>query len=148
MFSYIRLKDMSLFKCQFWTTLQSTLFSLQAQNICWWRSAGHVWFPGTMSEIKVSCVFAQSVTDVQAGTFWINYNAYLIWIIHWKKKIIYELIYSFWHFFSPVTDTHTFTFSHLADTFIQSDLQMRTIEAMKTNKRATTYKCYDKSRLA
>ncbi len=28
------------------------------------------------------------------------------------------------------------TFSHLADAFIQSDLQMRTIEAIKTNKRA------------
>ncbi len=31
---------------------------------------------------------------------------------------------------------YTFTFSHLADAFIQSDLQMRTIEAIKTNKRA------------
>ncbi len=39
-------------------------------------------------------------------------------------------------------------FSHLADAFIQSDLQMRTIEAIKTNKRATTCKCYYKSRLA
>ncbi len=28
----------------------------------------------------------------------------------------------------------TFTFSYLADAFIQSDLQMRTIEAIKTNK--------------
>ncbi len=37
----------------------------------------------------------------------------------------------------------TFTFSYLADTFIRSDLQMRTIEAIKTNKRATTCKCYD-----
>ncbi len=36
-------------------------------------------------------------------------------------------------------------FSHLADAFIQSDLQMRTIEAIKTNKRATTCKCYDQS---
>ncbi len=42
----------------------------------------------------------------------------------------------------------TFTFSHLADAFIQSDLQMRTLEAIKTNKRATTCKCYDKSWLA
>ncbi len=40
------------------------------------------------------------------------------------------------------------SFSHLADAFIQSDLQMRTMEAIKTNKRATTCKCYDKSRLA
>ncbi len=35
-----------------------------------------------------------------------------------------------------------FTFSHLADAFIQSDLQMRTIEAIKTNKRAIICKCY------
>ncbi len=27
----------------------------------------------------------------------------------------------------------TFTFSHLADAFIQSDLQMKTIEAIKIN---------------
>ncbi len=32
---------------------------------------------------------------------------------------------------------------HLADAFIQSDLQMRTIEAIKANKRATTCKRYD-----
>ncbi len=43
--------------------------------------------------------------------------------------------------------TNIFTFSHLADAFIQRDLQMRTMEAIKTNKRATTCKCYDKSRL-
>ncbi len=42
----------------------------------------------------------------------------------------------------------TFTFSHLADAFIQSDLQMTIIEAVKTNKRATTCKRYDKSQLA
>ncbi len=36
----------------------------------------------------------------------------------------------------------TFTFSHLADAFIQRDLQMRTIEAIKTNKRATTCKLF------
>ncbi len=37
----------------------------------------------------------------------------------------------------------TFTFSNLADAFIQSDLQMRTIEAIKPNKRAikSTYYC-------
>ncbi len=39
-------------------------------------------------------------------------------------------------------------FSHLADAFVQSDLQMMAIEAIKTNKRATTCKCYDKSWLA
>ncbi len=42
---------------------------------------------------------------------------------------------------------HYITFSHLADASIQSDLQMRTIEAIKTNKRATTCKCCDKSLL-
>ncbi len=42
----------------------------------------------------------------------------------------------------------TFTFNHLADAFIQNDLQMRTIEVIKTNKRATTCQCYDKCRLA
>ncbi len=42
----------------------------------------------------------------------------------------------------------TFTLNHLADAFIQSDLQMRTIEAIKTNKKATTRKFYNKSRLA
>ncbi len=39
-------------------------------------------------------------------------------------------------------------FIHLADAFIQSVLQRMTIEAIKTNKRATTCKRYDKSRLA
>ncbi len=43
---------------------------------------------------------------------------------------------------------YTFTFSHLADTFIQSDLQMRTMEAIKINKRAMICKSYDKPRLA
>ncbi len=43
---------------------------------------------------------------------------------------------------------NTFTFSHLADAFIQSDLQMRKMEAIKINKRAIIYKCYDKSQLA
>ncbi len=37
--------------------------------------------------------------------------------------------------------------SHLSDTFIQSDLQMKPIEAIKTNKRAIICKCYDKSQL-
>ncbi len=41
-----------------------------------------------------------------------------------------------------------YLFSHLADTFIQSDLQMRAIEAVKTNKRAMICKCCDKSWLA
>ncbi len=42
----------------------------------------------------------------------------------------------------------TFTFSYLAEAFIQSDIQMRTIEPIKTNKRATICKRYDESRLA
>ncbi len=33
---------------------------------------------------------------------------------------------------------------HLADAFIQSDLQMRTIEAIKINKRAMIHECYNK----
>ncbi len=37
---------------------------------------------------------------------------------------------------------------HLADDFIQIDLQMRTMEAIKINKRATICKCYNKSQLA
>ncbi len=41
-----------------------------------------------------------------------------------------------------------YLFSHLADAFIQRDLQMRTIEAIKTNKRAITCKCHYKSWLA
>ncbi len=32
-----------------------------------------------------------------------------------------------------------FTFSHLADSFIQSDLQMRTIEAINTNNMQAVY---------
>ncbi len=36
----------------------------------------------------------------------------------------------------------TFTFSYLADTFIQSNIQMRTIEEIKSNKRAIICKCY------
>ncbi len=44
-----------------------------------------------------------------------------------------------------MTLTNDITFSHLADAFIQSDLQMRTIEAIKINKRAMIYKCYNKS---
>ncbi len=47
-----------------------------------------------------------------------------------------------------VKNHFTFTFIHLADAFIQSDLQMRTMEAIKINKRAMIYKCYNKSQLA
>ncbi len=38
-------------------------------------------------------------------------------------------------------DDYLFTFSQLADAFISSDLQMMTIEAIKTNKRAIICKC-------
>ncbi len=37
----------------------------------------------------------------------------------------------------------TFTFSHFADAFIQSDLQIRTIETIKMNKRAMVCMCYN-----
>ncbi len=42
------------------------------------------------------------------------------------------------------SEVSTFTFSYLPDAFIQSDLQMRTIEAIKIN-RAMICKCYNKS---
>ncbi len=41
----------------------------------------------------------------------------------------------------------TFTFSHLADAFMQGNLQMRTMEAIKINKREIICKCYNKSQL-
>ncbi len=41
-----------------------------------------------------------------------------------------------------------FTCSHLAETFIQSNLQMRTMYEIKINKRAIICKCYDMSQLA
>ncbi len=41
-----------------------------------------------------------------------------------------------------------FSFSYLADAFIQIDLQMKTMQAIKINKRAMICKCYDKSQLA
>ncbi len=41
-------------------------------------------------------------------------------------------------------DIKYLTFNNLADaSFIQSYLQMKTIEAIKTNKRAMICKCYD-----
>ncbi len=42
-------------------------------------------------------------------------------------------------------DIKYWTFNNLADAFIQSYLQMKTIEAIKTNKRAMICKCYDYS---
>ncbi len=43
----------------------------------------------------------------------------------------------------------TLTFNHgCSFTFMQIDLQMRTLEAIKTNKRPSLCKCYDKSLLA
>ncbi len=43
---------------------------------------------------------------------------------------------------------HTHTYLHLAGAFIQSNLQMRTMGAIKINKRAMIRKCCDKSQLA
>ncbi len=40
------------------------------------------------------------------------------------------------------------TFSYLANAFIQSDLQMRKMEAIKINKTAMICKCYNTSQLA
>ncbi len=50
--------------------------------------------------------------------------------------------------FSFIYITFTFAFSHLADAFIQSDLEMMTMEAIKISKRAIIYKCYNKFQLA
>ncbi len=52
---------------------------------------------------------------------------------HWRKRYYGLLARSY------------ITFSHLADAFIQRDLQMKTMEAIKTNKRAIIGECYNKS---
>ncbi len=70
-------------------------------------------------------------------------NIYIYWIFseHYETSSnIYIYIYIYIYI--------TFTFSHLADAFIQSDLQMRKMEAIKINKRAMIRKCYNKSQLA
>ncbi len=59
-----------------------------------------------------------------------------------REDMIWYLFIYFWYYL------FIYLFSHLADAFVHSDLQMRAIEAIKTNKRATTCKCYDKSWLA
>ncbi len=63
--------------------------------------------------------------------------------------IIYIYIYLYIYVYACVlcVCVYLFTFSHLADAFIHN-LQMRTIEAIKTNKRAMICKCYNKSQLA
>ncbi len=65
----------------------------------------------------------------------VNKLMFFIYFNYFLKSVylVYIYIYIYTHF------------SHLADAFIQSDLQMRTIETIKTNKRATTCKCNDKS---
>ncbi len=47
-----------------------------------------------------------------------------------------------WKFSIVIYISIIFTFCHLADDFIQSNLQMRRIEVIKTNKRARIGKCY------
>ncbi len=54
-------------------------------------------------------------------------EVYLKKDMHILQKIIYIYIY--------------ITLCHLVDTFIQNDLQMRTIEAIQINKRAMICKC-------
>ncbi len=61
-------------------------------------------------------------------------------LVHDAVLYVYIYIYIHLHFLLH--------FSHLSEALIQRDLQMRTTEAIKTNKRATTCKCNDKSRLA
>ncbi len=68
-------------------------------------------------------------------------------------KIIRKEVKYYLYFYSKLVwaryiYAYAFTFSHLADTFIQSDLEMRTMEAIKITKRAMICKCYNKSQLA
>ncbi len=68
-------------------------------------------------------------------------DIYFICVIYlFDLGLVYIFIFIFKLQFSLVIYI-IFAFSHLADAFIQSDLQMRTMEAIKTNKRATC-KCY------
>ncbi len=60
--------------------------------------------------------------DVQSYCFYLYFILFILYI--------YIYIYILFNFI------FTFTFSYLADAFIQSDLQMRTMEAIKINKRA------------
>ncbi len=79
-------------------------------------------------------------------------------------QVIYKKVYIYIYIYIYISHTHThiyiyiyththtytyiFTFSHLADAFIQSILQMRTMKAIKINKRAKMLKCYNKTQLA
>ncbi len=61
---------------------------------------------------------------------------------------VYIYIYIYLYLYLYIYIHITFTFSYLADAFIQCDLQMRTMEAIKINKRAMICKCYNMSQLA
>ncbi len=65
---------------------------------------------------------------------------YIPYIVHTEEVVLVQL--------QENENIHYITFSHLADAFIQSDLQMRTMEAIKINKKAMICKCYYKSQLA
>ncbi len=63
--------------------------------------------------------------------------------VHMKRFILFVLlIYLILGLFSNFNSVLLFTFSYSAEPFIQSDLQMSTIEEIKTNKRPIISKCY------
>ncbi len=69
-------------------------------------------------------------------TFLTLFPQYIVQYVHFPHTLHVTEYYSY--FFPKCahnTELNTFTFSHLADAFIQSNLQMRTIEAINTNKR-------------
>ncbi len=64
------------------------------------------------------------------------------------KKQTHCIFWIAWGWVHFCTCLFTFTFSHLADAFIQNDLQMRSMEATKINKRAMICKCIFKYKWA
>ncbi len=65
-----------------------------------------------------------------------------------KVMLLTEKVYRRFIFQYKFKMQYIYIFSNLSNVFIQSKLQMRTIEAIKTNKRAIKCKCYDKFQLA
>ncbi len=116
----------------------------------------HLWCYSRCLPPKNSTIFHLSVPICKWPLLWLAKHLYIqlcsthsilntiwLWIKNLKTHTQYIYIHIYLHF-----KLLLLLFSHLADAFVQSDLQMRAIEAIKTNKRATTCKCYDKSWLA
>ncbi len=78
------------------------------------------------------------------GSFY-NHNKDIKDVLTYPKDLVGHLQHSFAR--SPQRPWKSNTL-HLADAFIQSNLQMRTMTAIKINKRAMICKCYNKSQLA